>query len=73
MVPSPGVGYRGDVANEGAVVGALLCAPRGDLSADERDALDEVAEEPARWLTTDEIRAALGDSPTPKLPGRLAG
>lgn len=57
----------------GLLVEALVRAPRGDLSADERDALDEVAEEPARWLTTEEIRAALGDSPTPKLPGRLAG
>jgi hypothetical protein len=51
------------------LVAALVRAPRGEPSTDEREALAEVDSEPARWLTTDEIRAALGDSPTPRLAG----
>ncbi len=58
---------------EDLLVEALLRAPLGELSADEREALREVDGEPLRWLSTGEIRAALGDSPTPELPGRLAG
>lgn len=52
-----------------AIIQALVPAPLGEISADEREALREVEAEPARWLTTEELRAALGDSPGPRLEG----
>lgn len=51
------------------VVAAMVRAPLAVLSADEREVLAKIDSDPARWLTTEEIRASLGDSPRPRLAG----